>query len=143
MTETNDYSDEKTVDFDENFTSEQDLRDIETLLVLSKTRDVWEFDIEALNRCSSLKQILLQCCNHKLFLFDLELVKPKVVSFCCESLRKHVVFKSDVNLKPRNSNMLEFIDSIQLIFCPRLESMTFIINQGDSLNLHMVIKLND
>ena len=135
-------TDEITIDFNENFMSKQDLQDIERSFILSGSNELWEFDAYAISHCSNLKQILLQCCNHKLFLFNLELVKPKIISFCCDSLRKHIVFKSDICLKPKNCNMLEFIDSIQLLFQPVLESITFIVDQGDSLNLHIMIKLD-
>ena len=136
-------SDEITIDFDDNLKSKQNPRDIEALLTSHGSKDLWEFDKDALNCCSSLKQILMQFCNHKLFMFNLELIKPKIVSFCCDVLRKHIVFKFDINLKPKNCNMLEFIDSIQLLFCPKLTSVTFIVDQGDSLNLHVTIKLNN
>ena len=135
--------DEITINFDENFKSKQDLRDIERSMILSKSNELWEFDVNAINCCSNLKQILLQFCNYKLFLFNLELINPGIISFCCNALRKHIIFKTNINLKPMDCNMLEFIDSIQLLFRPELESITFIIDQGDSLNLHIVVKLGD
>ena len=126
----------------DNTLSEQDERDIKEYLNETKLSDVWLIDDSLFHTPFSLRKLLLELSDYKLFTYNSEVVSPIMTSFSSNDSKKFFLIQTDIKLVINHCNLMEFIDSLQLLFNPEVTQLSFSSKEGDLSNCFLYMKLD-
>ena len=125
-----------------NTLSEQDERDIKEYLNETKLSDVWLIDDSLFHTPFSLRKLLLELSDYKLFTYNSEVVSPIMTSFSSVDSKKFFLIQTDIKFVINHCNLMEFIDSLQLLFNPEVIQLSFSSKEGDLSNCFLYVKLD-
>ena len=126
----------------DNTLSEQDERDIKEYLNETKLSDVWLIDDSLFHTPFSLRKLLLELSDYKLFTYNSEVVSPIMTSFSSVDSKKFFLIQTDIKFVINHCNLMEFIDSLQLLFNPEVIQLSFSSKEGDLSNCFLYVKLD-
>ena len=125
----------------DNTLSEQDERDMKEYLNGTQLDNIWLIDKFLFLTPFSLKKLLLELADHKLFTYNSEVVSPTMTSFSNIDKRKFILIQTDVKFNINHCNLMEFVDSLQLLFNPEIIQLSFSSEEGDLSNCFLYVRL--
>ena len=131
------------IDVNDNTMGEQEIMTLKNHLSTHGSINDWNIDFISISGKIGLKRLLMALCDHKIFMYEIVVVSKRLISFTNHESNKSILIEFNINIDPNNCNMLEFVDSLNLIFNPRIKSVSFGSGEGDILNSHIIIDLND
>ena len=125
-----------------NTLSEQDERDIKEYLIEAQLINIWLINNDLFQTPFSLRKLLLELSDHKLFVYNSEVISPVMTSFSNTGSKKFILIQTDIKLTINHCNLMEFIDSLQLLFNPEVTQLSFSSREGDLSNCFLYVKLD-
>ena len=126
----------------DNTLSEQDERDMKEYLNKAQLDNIWLIDEYLFLTPFSLKKLLLELTDHKLFTYSSEVISPIMISFSNVDKRKFLLIQTDIKFAINHCNLMEFVNSLQLLFNPEVTQLSFSSKEGDLSNCFLYVKLN-
>ena len=126
----------------DNTLSEQDERDIKEYLNEAHLIDIWLFENSLFQTPFTLRKLLLELSDYKLFTYNSEVISQIMTSFSSNDSKKFFLIQTDIKLVINHCNLMEFIDSLQLLFNPEVTQLSFSSKEGDLSNCFLYMKLD-
>ena len=131
------------INVNDNTMGEQEITTLKSHLSIHRVIDDWNIDFNLISGKIGLKRLLLALCDHRIFMYQIIVLNKRLVSFKNYESKKSILIEFNINVDPNNCNMLEFVDSLNLIFNPKIKSVSFSSGEGNILNSYIMIDLND
>ena len=133
---------EITIKIVNNMLLEADFSELSDYFTKHDLGNSWVIDESLKLEQFSLKKLMLNLCDYKLFIYESEVIDKKLISFTNVESKKYFIIQTDICLNINNCSMMEFTDSLQLLFNPEITEISFSNNEGDLLNCFISIKLD-
>ena len=125
-----------------NTLSEQDEQDITVYLNEAQLTNIWLINNDIFQKPFSLRKLLLELSDHKLFVYNSEVISSIMTSFSNVGSKKFFLIQTDIKLAINHCNLMEFIDSLQSLFNPEVTQLSFSSGEGDLSNCFLYVKLD-